>query len=131
MSSLDLHYACTCFLAIKVSWHKSYSKQIFSTHQTLTKMAKDLTDKNLVLYIVFFLSCHNLSDHNIFAKSWGCIYIIIWLKQLSIPWMIVFCAKSMKMLMIYINGRRFGPVAFISTRFTKRKIPNYIIQPQS
>ena len=33
---------------------------------------------------------------------------------------ILFCVKSVKMLMICINGRRFGAQAFISARFRMR-----------
>ena len=37
--------------------------------------------------------------------------------EASVLTMILFCLKSAKMLMIYITGRHFGPVAFISARF--------------
>ena len=43
--------------------------------------------------------------------------IAIYVIEASVPTIILFCVKSAKMLLIYINGRRFGPVAFISTRF--------------
>ena len=36
--------------------------------------------------------------------------------EASVPTMILFCVKFAEML-IYTNGRRFGPVAFISARF--------------
>ena len=36
--------------------------------------------------------------------------------EANVPTMILFCVKSAEMLLIYINGRRFGPVAFISAR---------------
>ena len=49
--------------------------------------------------------------------------------EASIPTMILFCAKSAKMLLVYINGRRSGPVAFISARFCMRitTLQSYVI----
>ena len=45
-----------------------------------------------------------------------CNYIV----EASIPTIILFCVKSVKMLMIYINGRRFSVQAFIRARFRMR-----------
>ena len=42
--------------------------------------------------------------------------------ETSIHTTILFCAKSAKMLMIYINGIRFGAQAFISARFRMRNL---------
>ena len=40
--------------------------------------------------------------------------------EVSVHTIILFRAKSTKMLMIYINGRRFGAQAFITARFRMR-----------
>ena len=48
------------------------------------------------------------------------MFIAIYVIEASVPTIIVFCVKSAKMLMIHINGRRFGPVAFISAKFRMR-----------
>ena len=49
--------------------------------------------------------------------------------EASVPTMILFCVKSAEILLIYINGRRFNPVAFISARFCMRitTLQSYVI----
>ena len=56
----------------------------------------------------------------VLIRLWQSEQIANYMIEASVPTMILFCVKSVKMLMIYINGRRFGPVAFISTRFRIR-----------
>ena len=50
-----------------------------------------------------------------------CCFFTIYVIEASVPMIIFFCVKSAKMVMIYINGRRFGPVAFISAKKATKK----------
>ena len=42
------------------------------------------------------------------------VHVATFLIEASVSTMILFCVKSAKMLLIYINGGRFSPVALIS-----------------
>ena len=79
-------------------------------------------------------NCEGVSRQCVMIRAWQyqqeyyfqCSYCISYnnlanfMIEASGPTMILFCVKSAKMLLIFINGRRFGPVAFISARFRMR-----------